>query len=179
MASVRFEIGDLVELVNDSHRASNVHAGDRFTVIHNEIDTDSYFNKANETVEIQATHTWPSDFELVTPLDEQGSDVIEGGVTEVKPIKSDGGSSSYYDIPIPAEFIQVLVKRLEEGNPHVRTEELIRYVYDNDFDFGTLFKSSVRAHGCIKGGGKEGNDVAYDANKVIYYATKIKEIHSK
>lgn len=91
-----------------------------------------------------------------------------------KPVKSDGGSSSYYDIPLPPEFIATLMERLEEGNPHVRTEELIRYVFGNDFSFGTGFKSMVRAYGITQGGGKQGNDINYECSKIEYYAKNIR-----
>lgn len=98
---------------------------------------------------------------------------------ELKPIKSDGGSSTYYDIPVPDEFVETLMQRYDECNSHIKTEELIRYVFGNDFDFGTAFKSLVRAYGASKGGGKEGNDIRYECNKVVYYSNKIADIHAK
>lgn len=104
----------------------------------------------------------------------QGQAITE---LKTKPIKSDGGSSGYYDIPIPDSFIETLMERYDAGNSHIRTEELIRYVFGNDFDFGTAFKSLVRAYGITQGGGKEGNDIRYECNKVKYYAEKIATIN--
>lgn len=96
------------------------------------------------------------------------------------PIKSDGGSSSYYDIPLPAEFMKVLIERYEAGNPHIRTEELIRYAFSNDFDYGTGFKSMVRSHAITHlNSGKAGNDVNYECNKIDWSVNKVRQFHGK
>ena len=47
-------------------------------------------------------------------------------------VKSDGGSSSYYTLDI--------------NHTKVETEDIIRDVFGNDFDFGNAFKSLVRAY---------------------------------
>ena len=75
-------------------------------------------------------------------------------------VKSDGGSSSYYTLNI-------------NGNK-VETEDIIDQVFGNDFDFGNAFKSLVRAYQTTQGGGKAGNDVAYEMNKIQYSTNKIK-----
>jgi len=93
-----------------------------------------------------------------------------------KPIVSDGGSSSYYDLPIPEELLNKILERKEEGGAYIKTEEIIRYFFDNDFSFGTALKSLVRGFGASKGGGKAGNDLDYEMNKVAYYADQIKKI---
>lgn len=93
-----------------------------------------------------------------------------------KPIHSDGGSSSYYDLPIPDELLNKILERKEEGKSYIKTEEIIRYFFDNDFSFGTALKSLVRGFGASKGGGKAGNDLNYEMNKVAYYADQIKKI---
>lgn len=90
-------------------------------------------------------------------------------------IVSDGGSSSYYDLPIPDWLVLAISDRQAKGNAHIRTEELIDCLFGNDFDFGNVFKSLVRAYQATKGGGKEGNSVEYDCNKITYSANKIKE----
>lgn len=91
------------------------------------------------------------------------------------PVRSDGGSSSYYDIPLPEWLVQTILQRHMEGSPFIKTEELIEVVFGNDFDFGTLLKSAVRGYGAMHGGGKAGNDVPYEMNKVIYYSGKVKD----
>tara|TARA_R110000796_G_scaffold136658_1_gene252801 strand:- start:1171 stop:1719 length:549 start_codon:yes stop_codon:yes gene_type:complete len=77
------------------------------------------------------------------------------------PIKSDGGSSSYYTLLI--------------NDNKVETEEIIRDVFGNDFDFGNAFKSLVRAYGTKQGGGKEGNTVQYEMSKLRYSSEKIEK----
>jgi hypothetical protein len=38
----------------------------------------------------------------------------------------------------------------------------------------TKLKSVIRGNGCVVGKCKEGNDIGYEMNKVIYYANQIK-----
>ena len=91
-----------------------------------------------------------------------------------KAVKSDGGSSSYYDLKLS----DLTLDFIEETNK-VKTEHLIRDVFGNDFDFGNIFKSLVRAHGTTQGAGKEGNDIVYEMNKIIYSANKLKDYYVK
>lgn len=93
-------------------------------------------------------------------------------------IKSDGGSSSYYDRPISERLVQKINRRYECGQPFIKTEEIILELFDNDFDAGNLFKAFVRAWEETKGGGKEGNSLAYEANKVRYYISQIEDRYS-
>ena len=84
-------------------------------------------------------------------------------------IKSDGGSSKYYDIPIPDWLLDNIRDR-----GYLKTEELIE-VLGSDFDLGNIIKCAVRINSLKNGVGKEGNSVAYDANKIIYSANRLKE----
>lgn len=94
-----------------------------------------------------------------------------------KKIKSDGGSSSYYDLPLSDKLVQKINQRMDMGQAFIKTEEIIQEVFGNDFSFGCLFKSTVRAKAIEDGGGKEGNDMGYEVNKITYYANKIEEDH--
>lgn len=95
-------------------------------------------------------------------------------------IVSDGGSSSYYDKPLPQWLVdKILARTSDEIGPYVKTEELIEVLFGNDFDFGTLFKSLIRAYGATQGTGKAGNNITYELNKVRYYANKIGEISER
>ena len=85
--------------------------------------------------------------------------LIKKGTSKVK---SDGGSSSYYTLDI--------------NGTKVETEDIIRDVFDNDFDFGNAFKSLVRAYLNTHGKGKEGNDLAYELNKINYSINKIRGV---
>lgn len=91
------------------------------------------------------------------------------------PIKSDGGSSTYYDIDIPAWLLYTLNERQKEGKCYIKTEELIECGFSSDFDAGNIFKSLVRAWGALKGAGKAGNGVDYECNKIVYSANKLKQ----
>lgn len=91
------------------------------------------------------------------------------------PIKSDGGSSTYYDIEIPAWLLYTLNERQKEGQCYIKTEELIECGFSSDFDAGNVFKSLVRAWGALNGAGKAGNGVDYECNKIVYSANKLKQ----
>lgn len=97
------------------------------------------------------------------------------GTYKPQKIKSDGGSSSYYDLPISDKLMSKLMERYYNGEPYIKTEEIIDDFFGNDFDFGTLFKSLVRGYAQTLGEGKAGNDINYEMNKVVYSANKIKE----
>lgn len=89
-------------------------------------------------------------------------------------VKSDGGSSSYYDMEIPEWLVDLITERQTEwGSSYIKTEELITTVFNNNFDFGNVLKSLVRAHGAFNGAGKAGNSVPYECNKIKYSAEKI------
>ena len=81
--------------------------------------------------------------------------------TTSEPVKSDGGSSSYYDLVINGVDLQ--------------TEDIMRDVFGNDYDFCVAFKALVRAYGTLKGGGKEGNTVEYEMNKLRYSSKQIEK----
>lgn len=89
-------------------------------------------------------------------------------------IKSDGGSSTYYDIPIPTKLLaEIIERRNEDGLSYIKTEEIIHLGLGNDFDAGNIFKCLVRMESLKQGKGKAGNSLEYDANKVLYSAKKI------
>lgn len=94
-------------------------------------------------------------------------------------VVSDGGSSSYYDVDLPDWLVEKILTRKEDGNAYVKTEELIEVAFGNDFDFGNLFKSLVRAMGKKKGAGKAGNTLEYECNKMHYSTDKIKTLGSR
>lgn len=90
------------------------------------------------------------------------------------PVKSDGGSSSYYDLQLSGKTIEFI-----KENGFVKTEHLIMDIFGNNFDFGNALKSLVRAYGIVQGGGKEGNDIKYETNKIKYSCDKLVEYNSK
>ena len=82
-----------------------------------------------------------------------------------KPVKSDGGSSSYYFTKIPQHLIDKIV---ETGG--IEIKDIVRYVYDNDADSFNIVKAQKRIIEARKGKGKEGIDMLYDANKIKFFA---------
>ncbi len=92
-------------------------------------------------------------------------------------IKSTGDSSSYYDLNVSDDLLHRLNTRSEEGRCYIKTEEIIHYLLDDSFPFGTAFKSLVRALQETRGSGKEGNDLNYECNKIKYYADSIVEYY--
>lgn len=91
-------------------------------------------------------------------------------------VKSDGGSSSYYELKFPKELIKKALEEAESTDSPtvvIETEDVIRYALANDFDRGNIFKCMVRITSLEAGLGKAGNDALYDANKVVYSALKM------
>lgn len=77
-------------------------------------------------------------------------------------IKSDGGSSSYYEIRIPKSAIK------DEGDSILlEAKHIIRYALGNDFSKGNVFKALVRL------GQKDGVDVEYDRKKMHFFVDDI------
>jgi hypothetical protein len=64
-------------------------------------------------------------------------------------VKSDGGSSAYYQIP---SWVRELADLIEYKNMN--------------FNVGNIFKATYRL------GEKEGNDLAYDLRKIIFFAER-------
>lgn len=86
-------------------------------------------------------------------------------------VKSDGGSSSYYQLQLLVNSNKI--KELE-GHDEVKVVELetgdiIRSLVDNDFDLGNIIKACRRIHQAKKGTGKAGTDVEYDCKKIEYF----------
>lgn len=92
------------------------------------------------------------------------------GNTEKTPVKSDGGSSSYYFTKLPQHMIDKIV---ETGG--IEIKDITRYVYDNDSDCKDITKALKRIQEWKKGGGKQGIDALYDANKIIFFAEELRE----
>lgn len=90
-------------------------------------------------------------------------------------VASDGGSSSYYDIGLPQWLVERIVERQKDGRAYLKTEELIEVAFGNDFDASNIAKSLVRAWGAFNGGGKKGNTVDYDLNKMVYSTEKLRQ----
>lgn len=113
-------------------------------------------------------------YEEITATD-SSDDVV--APTEVGgAVASDGGSSSYYDLPVPDWFIERAIERaVTDGQGYIKTEELIEVIFQNDFDAGNAFKSLIRLWGAFNGAGKAGNSVSYDKRKIEYSLGKLEQ----
>lgn len=89
-------------------------------------------------------------------------------------IKSDGGSSTYYDIPLSQKILDKIIERSMEGNCYIKTEEIIEML-GSDFEIGNIAKACVRAAKTMRGEGKEGNDIPYEARKIMYSGNRLLE----
>lgn len=84
------------------------------------------------------------------------------------PVKSDGGSSSYYELTITNKAGESI--KCETG-------DVIRSLVGNDFDFGNCVKALRRMYLATLGMGKEGTDIPYDCNKVRYFLSEIERVN--
>jgi hypothetical protein len=83
-------------------------------------------------------------------------------------IKSDGGSSSYYELTITNKAGESI--KCETG-------DVIRALVGNDFDFGNCVKALRRMYLASLGMGKEGTNIPYDCNKIRYFISEIERVN--
>lgn len=152
-----------------------------------EDNKDYYFEKSSFT-----EYTWQDIFEPVTTgvkLDEHnfnkhflseslspeelvGLKVKED--TSLKPHKSSGGSSKYYEVVLPQWLLD---KQSEKG--FIMLEDLAEVMFENDFNYTNIFKAQKRMFDLQNGGGKVGNTLDYDATKCKYYIDKQVEVFNR
>lgn len=84
------------------------------------------------------------------------------------PVKSDGGSSSYY---------QVTIRRRDGATFTCETGDIIRVLVANDFDLGNIIKASRRISQALQGQGKDGTSINYDLNKIEYHLNEIRSFN--
>lgn len=173
----KFKVGDKVTL----YRGSEFYDTSNDTELNGNIGEIECFTERRYNIDV----TWgrvgfnsytEADLVLVASADVSSEQphVNTNEVTTKSPIKSTGGSSTYYDINVPEWLVKLLVERNESGNCFIKTEE-INNLLGNDFNYGTLFKSLVRAHSIEQGVGKAGNNMSYECNKIRYYTDRIEE----
>ena len=81
------------------------------------------------------------------------------------PVKSDGGSSSYYELTLTNKHGETI---------QCETGDVIRALVHNDFSLGNIVKACRRVAEAQQGRGKQGVNPEYDLNKIIYFANEVK-----
>ena len=81
-------------------------------------------------------------------------------------VKSDGGSTKYYQI-------EITNSKGEKFNCELN--DILRDVFNNQWDLCNIVKASRRISEARKGQGKKDVSIQYDANKIIWFAEEIKK----
>ena len=155
----KFKVGDTVKIVDIrhiSHATSDVKVGDVGVIAY----VDSSCVVSPYRVEFDDDYWWFAD---------KCIELLSGDNTTIEnentPIKSDGGSSSYYKQKIPKGM-------LERFNTTgiIEAKDVIRLFLGNDFNMGNIFKAYCRIISLRNGKGKAGIDEQYDLTKVKYFS---------
>jgi hypothetical protein len=151
----KFKVGDIVRIVRDSVGYSENFIGQECevtTIIDNRCWVlVTYKNNYYGTHNLMF---YGDDLEIVRAGD-SNVDIHQTVNEATTKITSTGGSSDYYKLNI-------------NGN-HVETEDVIYAMVGGDFALGNALKALRRMYLDSEGGGKEGVDMSYDANKVKYF----------
>lgn len=87
---------------------------------------------------------------------------------DTKEVQSDGGSTKYYQI-------EITNSKGEKFNCELN--DILRDVFNNQWDLCNIVKASRRISEARKGKGKKDVSVQYDANKIIWFAEEIKKLN--
>ena len=153
----KFKTGDIVRIVNDTMGYTENFTGQVSDVIRADNGVCSLLVTYENGYNTHILSFNDSNLELVKAGDDS---VVQQSVDEpvqdiTNKITSTGGSSDYYKLNI-------------NGN-HVETEDVIYAMVGGDFALGNALKALRRMYLDSEGGGKEGIDMSYDANKVKYF----------
>ncbi len=153
----KFKTGDIVRIVNDTMGYTENFTGQESEVTKASNGICSLIVTYKNGYKTDVLSFNDSNLELVKAGDDS---VVQQSVDEpaqdiTNKITSTGGSSDYYKLNI-------------NGN-HVETEDVIYAMVGGDFALGNALKALRRMYLDSEGGGKEGVDMSYDANKVKYF----------
>lgn len=82
-----------------------------------------------------------------------------------KPVKSDGGSSSYYKREIP----KLMMERWKKEGV-IEAKDVMKLFLGNDYNFCNSFKAHCRVQSLREGVGKEGASEKYDLRKAWFFS---------
>ena len=168
VGDANFEIGEVVEFVEylESNKSMN-------DLLIKQSDGDRWYMSSKDLEVIEGEIFVVGADQIKKVESDEDSNVAENFIGvgfEKTPIKSDGGSSSYYFTKLPQHMIDKIV---ETGG--IEIKDITRYVYDNDSDCKDITKALKRIQEWKKGGGKQGIDALYDANKIVFFAEELRE----
>ena len=155
----KFKVGDKVMVVNTNYISAydaGVRVGDIGTVI--ESGVDKYHVKFEGT-------GYDCDWFFTDNCIELVGDDTNTIENENTPIKSDGGSSSYYAQQIPKGMLESF-----NTTGVIEAKDVIRLFLGNDFNMGNIFKAYCRVISLRNGKGKAGIDEQYDLTKAKFFA---------
>lgn len=92
-------------------------------------------------------------------------------------VKSDGGSTSYYELTLP-KHVQVSIEDQQVAGCTeltIETGDVIEMLVGNDFDAGNVIKALRRIFEAKKGKGKAGTDQKYDLKKCHYFIDEVEK----
>ena len=153
----KFKTGDIVRIVNDTMCYTENFTGQESKVTKAGNGLCSLLVTCERGYNTTILPFRDSNLELVKA---GNNSVVQQSVDEpaqdiTTKITSTGGSSDYYKLII-------------NGN-HIETEDVIYAMVGGDFALGNALKALRRMYLDSEGGGKEGVDMSYDANKVKYF----------
>ena len=89
--------------------------------------------------------------------------------TSSQPVKSDGGSSNYYKVPLTLPTTLYDKDGNEVKELVFETQDILYALVGGEWSLSNIVKACRRAYLAMKGGGKEGNELDYDARKIIWF----------
>lgn len=85
-------------------------------------------------------------------------------------IKSDGGSSKYYKVKmnLPQPLYDASGNLVKEIT--FETQDILYALVGGEWTLSNIVKACRRAWLSLQGGGKEGNDITYEAKKIHWFS---------
>ena len=165
--SKKFKVGDKVKIVQDmweKHHPTLARLGFRAPDMFHGYEVSMVFENEKRISLKGCSNIYNSEYFELCGVEPTTEMVFK----EKAKVKSDGGSSSYYELTITNKAGESI--KCETG-------DVIRALVGNDFDFGNCVKALRRMYLATLGMGKEGTDIPYDCNKVRYFLSEIERVN--
>lgn len=167
----KFKVGDKVIAVKDTPQTHEgwigfvelITEGSTFPIHASKEGSNSVLTFKMDELELLSVSK-----KICIPQGPDRDDITPHDIDPPKKTKSDGGSSSYYELTITNKAGESI--KCETG-------DVIRALVGNDFDFGNCVKALRRMYLATLGMGKEGTDLVYDANKIRWFLGEIERVN--